>query len=156
MSKDKTSAREKFRSSVNIKDINVCGNEDPDYEYKFVAATFAEGLKRIDRYIDSDWEVCYSKDKPKDDRKNTGNQDGKDQDLRMSPVSITTRGGHTMIRMRCLKTNRVKNELKKDKRDTTRYEAAQKKIITKGNQVKILDHDVDLNLTDDNKSSTEE
>lgn len=138
----KDSARTKFRGSVTIKDIGST-EMNPLYDYKWVDAQFQEGLKRIDRYIDKNWEVVYSKDKPKDDRKNNASQDGEDKDLRTSPVTRTTRGGHTQIYMKVLKTDRAKNALEKAVRDKAREDASRR--IKKVDNTITVSEDVNLN-----------
>lgn len=144
----KDSARKKFRSSVSVKDIT--GHlRDPEYDYKWVAATFAhEGLDRIDRYIDNNWEVEYSKEKVKDDRKNATSQDGTDNDLRSSPVTISTRGGHTMVLMKIKKTDRQANAQKFAARDKAREDAS-RKLVTKTKDGFKTTSEVDLNNIND-------
>ncbi len=139
----KDTARQKFRSSVNIKDISAT-EMHPDYDYKWVDLQFTEGLKRVDRYIDKGWEVIYSKDKPKDDRKNIASQDGKEADLRTSPVTRTTRGGNTQIYMKVLKETRIKNGLESAARDKARYQAQQKCKVTETMKGTKITSEIDL------------
>lgn len=140
----KEKAREKFRSSISIKDINAVDNLNPLYDYKHVICTYSEGLKRIDRYIDAGWEVVYSKDKLKDDRKNASAQDGTEEDLRTSPVTSSTRGGNTQILMKILKTKRSSNETSKAVRDKVRLDASRKRKVQQSGATQVISEDVDL------------
>lgn len=148
---NKDSAREKFRKTCNIKEVFSVEMQDPNYEYKWVnASTTHEGLKRIDRYIDNGWEVVYSKEKAIDQRSTSASQDGKEDDLRVSPVSTTTRSGATMILMRCSNEQRKENELRKYKERKERFRAQQKLIKSRGNEYTIESPEVNFkNLSED-------
>lgn len=137
--------RDKFRKTCNITEVHSIEMQDPDYEYKWVNATTShEGLKRIDRYIDNNWEVVYSKEKAVDQRSTSASQDGKDEDLRVSPVSTTTRSGATMIMMRCHKKHRDENETRKYQERNARFRAQQKLIKHQGDNYTIVAPDVNL------------
>lgn len=146
---NKETARAKFRNSVNVKEVFSVEDQNPDYDYKYVDLNFIEGSKRAERYMDNNWEVVYSKEKPKDDRASAAHQDGKDTDLRTSPVTITTKGGHTQVLMRIKKTDRQANALANAAKDKAHYEASTKrKIVQKGTSVTVQD-EVDLNKKSD-------
>lgn len=143
---NKDTAREKFRSSVNIKDIHSVSKQDPNYEYKKVSATFKEGLGRIDRYIDAGWEVVYSDEASKDDRATAATQGSKEDGLRQKPVTFTSRSGTDQyILMRCHKDQRKQNESVKHAIRKERFEAMQKRKPKKvGRETTIIGDDVDL------------
>lgn len=145
-------AREKFRKSCNLQDINKIEVTDPNYDYKWVdATTDREGLGRVYRYIEKGWEVVYSKDKPIDDRSTSANQDGKSKDLRESPVTHTTRSGHTMVLMRCSKKQREINEAAKHKDRLAKFRAQQKLIKKSATGLTVQGEDVNLTkLSEDN------
>lgn len=145
----KESARQKFRSSVSIKDIGQVSISDKNLITKWVDAEFSEGLGRIDRYIDKGWNVVYSKDKAKDDRKNVGNQDGVESDIRPSPITRTTKGGHTQILMKIDKNTRDTNQLADAQRDDERLAASRRrKTNKKGSITKISENVDDSDLLD--------
>ncbi len=142
---NKETARQKFRSSTTIIDIQDLSSRDPNYEYKKVCATFHEGLARIDRYIDAGWEVVYSNEKLKDDRTMSANQAGSEDSIRTKPVSSTSKSGDTYILMRCTKEQRAKNEQEKHLIRKARFEAMQKRKPKQvGKNLNIVGDDVDL------------
>lgn len=138
---NKETAREKFRSTVAIKDVQAITNLDPDYEYKKVCATFKEGLGRVDRYIDAGWEVVYSNETPKDDRTIAANQAGKDDSVHQKPVTTTSKGGDSYILMRCHKDQREKNEKIKHEAREVKFRS-QQKLKKQGKDLKITGTDI--------------
>lgn len=141
-------AREKFRSGVSIKDIGTV-DEIAGYATKWVDCQFLEGLKRIDRYIDKNWDVVYSKEKAKDDRKN--NADQAVVATVPKPVTRTTRSGHTQILMKIKTELRNENALEKAAKDMARLNASRKrKVDQSGNVMKVHEEVNMMNLGDGN------
>lgn len=140
----KETAREKFRRTCGIKEIHSVQDEDPNYFYKKVDASAYEGLARIDRYLAWGWDVVYSKEKGKDDRTTAANQDGTEEDLRMSPVQFTTKGGHTLFLMRITHEQKAKNELKKKAVRDAQF-ASKQNLKKHGSRLDITGTEVDLN-----------
>jgi hypothetical protein len=141
---NKDTAREKFRKTCGIKDIQAQHVEDPNYEYAWKDASTHEGLRKIDRFIDAGWEVVYSTEKVKDDRSTASNQDGKDNDLRQSPLMVTTRSGHNMFRMRILKTLREENAKAAKLKRMAELKRKQK-IVSDGYNIHMTGSEVDPN-----------
>ena len=140
----KETAREKFRRTVKIKESGRFENRDPNYTYYWVDVNQRKGMGAIEEAMDRGYEVVYSKDKPTDDRAIGAAQDGKDEDLRESPVMRTTSiSGHTQILMRALKSRVEQNELDDKKKRDADFKAHQN-LKKRGRHLDIKGDDVDL------------
>jgi len=108
---NKAKFRKQFRPELDVYDILQWVDQDPAYTYKNVIMDYAEGPKRIERYIDAGWEPIETTEALKDDRAFTANS--KESKLRPSFCISTTKDDHKQILMRILKTTHAENQLKK-------------------------------------------
>lgn len=139
--------REDFRNSFII-DPTEKVEQDSLYDYKKVIFTYSHDPKRVSRYEKAGWEVVFIDEQLLKPDLGSRSRESSEDKVKLEPCVISLRGGHKAVYMRCLKTQRDKNELAKADRDNSAYERSAKSIKKQGNNITVVGSEVNLNNPD--------
>lgn len=143
----KKETKKQFRPAMFIQNIHQVEERDPNYEYRNVIFTYRTDPNRVQRFLDQGWEVVESTEQLQDDRDFTPNS--KDEKLRPQPIITRTKCGNEQVLLRCLKTRREENELKKKKaRDDAQLNALRQRganVTQRGGETIVTDAEINEN-----------
>lgn len=148
LNKDSLDTDRKFRKTTSSAKQFSKMDYDPNYDYRWVITDVGymkseTEFERVDHFIDNGWDVVYSEERPEDERSVAPDNDTKNSD-RLKPVTKKLKGGSMATLMKCLKTRRQENEIEKARRDKEAHDRSAKSIKKQGNEVTVVQPDVDL------------